>query len=61
MLILNRFNDIITLQTVSDYNYKEAFKMEAVKSILEQVLAFISDFDFNAFLESIRDLFINLL
>lgn len=35
--------------------------MEAVKSILEQVLAFISDFDFNAFLESIRDLFINLL
>ena len=35
--------------------------MEAVKSILEQVLAFIGDFDFNAFLESIRDLFINLL
>lgn len=35
--------------------------MEAITSIIEQILAFISDFDFNAFLESIRDLFINLL
>ncbi len=35
--------------------------MEALESLLEQILAFISDFDFNAFLESIRNLFINLL
>lgn len=35
--------------------------MEAITSILEQIVAFISDLDFNAILESIRDLFINLL
>ncbi len=35
--------------------------MEAITSILEQIAAFISDLDFNAILEGIRDLFINLL
>lgn len=35
--------------------------MEALTSLLEQIIAFISDLDFNAVLEAIRDLFINLL
>ena len=35
--------------------------MEAITSILEQIVAFISDLDFNAILENIRDLFISLL
>lgn len=35
--------------------------MEALTSLVEQIIAFIGDFNLTAFLESIRDLFINLL